>query len=142
MKNAILILITILTLTSCGGEIDLDWKSKRKLTYEQLPSDLQAVFQKKIYAIKNRDTTDFFVFSLDSGYTLTHYWTGMGKNLLSEGFNHHFVINDKKFEMDANQGDPFVLREGKFYYTTELNLAEYNYKKAEFIEIDLTEDLK
>ena len=120
----------------------MDWKSKRKLNYEQLPSDLQAVFQKKIYAIKNKDTTDFFVFSLDSGYTLTHYWTGMGKNLLSEGFNHHFVINDKKFEMDANQGDPFVLRNGKFYYTTELNLAEYNYEKAEFIEIDLTEDLK
>ena len=142
MKNAILILISVLILTSCGSETDLDLKLKRKLTYEQLPSDLQTVFQKKIYAIKNRDTTDFFVFSLDSGYTITHYWTGMGKNLLSEGFNHHFVINGKKFELDANQGDPFVLRDGKFYYTTELNLSEYNYEKAEFIEINLKEDLK
>ena len=141
MKQITIILTFLILMTSCDQEIDLDWKSKRKLNYNELPSDLKTVFQKKVFAIKNKDTTDFFVFSLDAGFEMTHYWTGMGKNLLSEGFNHHFVINNKEFEMDANQGDPFVLRNKKFYYTTELNLAEYNYKEAEYIEIDLTEYL-
>ena len=65
----------------------------------------------------------------------------MNKQLLRKGFNHHFVINDKEFKLGANQGDPFILRNKKLYYTTELNLADYNYEKAKYIEIDLTEYL-
>jgi hypothetical protein len=139
MKNAILLLISILTLNSCGGEIDLDKKKKTELTFYQLPDDL-----KKIYGTNFRianDTSDYYVYSLDKNFELTHYWTGMDKQLLTKGFNHHFVINGKEFKLGANQGDPFVLRKKKLYYSTELNLAEYNFEQAKIIEIDLTEYL-
>ena len=139
MKNAILILISILTLSSCGGEIDLDSKKKTELTFDQLPAELKEIYGTKFRVANN--TTDYYVYSLDKNYELTHYWTGMNKQLLTKGFNHHFVINGKEFKLGANQGDPFVLRNKKLYYSTELNLAEYNFEKAKFIEIDLTEYL-
>ena len=139
MKNAILILISILTLSSCGGEIDLDKKKKTELTFDKLPTELKEIYGTD-FRVAN-DTTDYYVYSLDKNYELTHYWTGMNKQLLTKGFNHHFVINGKEFKLGANQGDPFVLWNKKLYYSTELNLAEYNFKKAKFIEIDLTEYL-
>ena len=139
MKNAILILISILTLSSCGDEIDLDKKNKTELTFDQLPTELKKIYGAN-FQIAN-DTTDYLVFSLDNNYELTHYWTGMNKQILTKGFNHHFVINGKEFKLGANQGDPFVLRNKKLYYSIELNLAEYNFKKAKFIEIDLAEFL-
>ena len=139
MKNTLLILISILTLTSCGGEIDLDKKEKNILNYEQLPVEL-----KKIYSMNfnsPNDSVDYYIFSLDKNYELNHYWTGMHKQLLTKGFNHHLIINKKEFKLGANQGDPFVLRNKKLYYTTELNLDKNNFEKAEFIEIDLTKYL-
>ena len=139
MKNAILILISILTLSSCSGETDLDKKKKTELTFDQLPAELKEIYGTN-FRVAN-DTTDYYVYSLDKNYELTHYWTGMNKQLLTKGFNHHFVINGKEFKLGANQGDPFVLRNKKLYYSTELNLAEYNFEKAKFIEIDLTEYL-
>ena len=139
MKNVILILISILTLTSCGREINLDKKKKNELTFDQLPVKLKEIYGTK-FRIEN-DSIDYYVYSLDKNYELTHYWTGMNKQLLTKGFNHHFVINEKEFKLGANQGDPFVLLNKKIYYTTELNLANYNFKKAKFIEIDLTEYL-
>lgn len=139
MKSAILILISILTLTSCGGEIDLDKKKKTELTFDQLPSEVKKIYGTK-FRIEN-DSTDFYVYSLDKNYELTHYWTGMNNQLLTKGFNHHFVINGMEFKLGANQGDPFVLWNKKLFYSTELNLAEYNFEKAKFIEIDLSEFL-
>ena len=139
MNNVILILITLLTLTSCTSEIDLDKIKRTEFTFDQLPTDL-----KEIYSTEHKtanDTTDYYVFSLDENYPLTHYWTGMNKQLLTKGFNHHFIINTKKFKLGANQGDPFVLRNKKLYFSTELNLADYNFKNAKYIEIDLTEYL-
>ncbi|MCP4053495.1 MAG: hypothetical protein GY739_10580, partial [Mesoflavibacter sp.] len=89
MKNAILILISILTLSSCGGEIDLDSKKKTELTFDQLPAELKEIYGTN-FRVAN-DTTDYYVYSLDKNYELTHYWTGMNKQLLTKGFNHHFV---------------------------------------------------
>tara|TARA_R110002051_G_scaffold155492_2_gene227539 strand:- start:914 stop:1339 length:426 start_codon:yes stop_codon:yes gene_type:complete len=139
MKNGILLLISILILTSCGGEISLDEKKKNELTFEQLPEKLKEIYGTK-FRVEN-DSIDYFVYSLDKNYELTHYWTGMNKQLLTKGFNHHFEINEKKFKLGANQGDPFVLLNKKIYYTTELNLAKYNFEKSKFIEIDLTQYL-
>ena len=128
-----------MTLSSCGGEIDLDQKKKTELTFDQLPTELKEIYGTN-FRVEN-DTTDYYVYSLDKKYELTHYWTGMNKQLLTKGFNHHFVINGKEFKLRANQGDPFVLQNKKLYYSTELNLSEYNFEKAKFIEIDLTEYL-
>ena len=139
MKNGILLLISILTFTSCGGEISLDEKKKNELTFEQLPEKLKVIYGTR-FRVEN-DSIDYFVYSLDKNYELTHYWTGMNKQLLTKGFNHHFDINGGKFKLGANQGDPFVLLNKRIYYTTELNLAKYNFEKAKFIEIDLKEYL-
>ena len=139
MKNRMLILISLLTLFSCGGEIDLDKKKKTELTFDKLPAELKVIYGSN-FRVTN-DTTDYHVYSLDKNYELTHYWTGMNKQLLTKGFNHHFEINGIEFKLAANQGDPFVLLNKKLYYSTELNLAEYNFEKVTFIEIDLTEYL-
>ena len=139
MKNVLLFFIFILILTSCSGEIDLGKKEKIELTFEQLPPDLKEIYGTKFHTTK--DTFYYYVYSLDRDYKLTHYWTGMNNQLLTKGFNHHFVINDKEFKLRANKGDPFVLRNKKLYYTTELNLDEHNFEKSNFIEIDLREYL-
>lgn len=126
-------------MTSCSREIKLDEKRKTELTFEQLPSDLKEIYGSKF---KNtNDTIDYYVYSLDKNYELTHYWTGMNKQLLIKGFNHHFEINGNEFKIGANKGDPFVLRNKKLYYTTELNLTDSNFEKAKYIEIDLSEYL-
>ncbi|WP_439483385.1 hypothetical protein [Cyclobacterium plantarum] len=137
MKNAILMLISILTIASCGGEINLDEKKKTQLTFKQLPSQLKEIYGTKFRTIN--DSIDYYVYSLDKNVELSHYWTGMNKQLLIKGFNHHFVINGKEFKLGANQGDPFILWNKKLYYTTELNLDKHNFDKARYIEIDLTE---
>ncbi len=107
MKNAILILTLILTITSCGGEINLDKKKRAELTFDQLPMDLKEIYGTK-FPMHN-DSTYYYVYSLDENYELKHYWTGMNNQLLTKGFNHHFVINGKEFKLGANQGNPFVL---------------------------------
>ena len=109
------------------------------MTFEQLPEKLKEIYGTR-FRVEN-DSIDYFVYSLDKNYELTHYWTGMNKQLLTKGFNHHFDINGGKFKLGANQGDPFVLLNKRIYYTTELNLAKYNFEKAKFIEIDLKEYL-
>ena len=91
MKNRMLILISLLTLFSCGGEIDLDKKKKTELTFDKLPAELKVIYGSN-FRVTN-DTTDYHVYSLDKNYELTHYWTGMNKQLLTKGFNHHFEIN-------------------------------------------------
>ena len=72
MKNIIhLIFIALLTLTSCSSEIDLDKKKKIVLEFEQLPTDLKELYRTKHKTIN--DTTEYYIFSLDKNYTLTHY---------------------------------------------------------------------
>ncbi|MAW95009.1 MULTISPECIES: hypothetical protein [unclassified Leeuwenhoekiella] len=139
MEKAILIFTSILTLISCSDEIDLDKEIKTEFTFDQLPEELKEIYGSN-FPIRN-DSIDYYVFSLDKDYNLNHYWTGMNKQLLTKGFNHHFVINGKEFKLGANQGDPFVLWDKKLYYSTELNLAQNNFTQAKFIEIDLTEHL-
>jgi hypothetical protein len=58
--------------------------------------------------------------------------------LLKEGFKHHLLINDKHFTLQANQGDPFVLNERKFYYCQDLNLRFEKVESSKYIEIDIT----
>jgi len=139
MKKAILIFTSILTLISCSEEINLDKVNKTELTFDQLPEELKEIYG-TTFRVAN-DSIDYYVISLDKNYDLTHYWTGMNKQLLTQGFNHHFIINGKEFKLAANQGDPFVLWDKKLYYSTELNLAQNNFEQAKFIEIDLTENL-
>lgn len=135
----ILILAFSLTLASCGDEINLDKNAKIEIRYEDLSMELKEIYS--THFPSEIDSTGYFVFSLDPGYELDHYWTGIHKNLILRGFNHHFIINDKEFKLGANLGDPFVLLNKKLYYTTELNLDETNYKEALFISIDLTDYL-
>lgn len=136
MKKNILVVISILVLTACSGEIDLDKEEKKELTFNQLSSELKETYRTQ-FSTKS-DSINYYVYSLDKNFELTHYWTGINKQFLTKGFNHHFVINKKEFKLGANQGDPFILSIKKLYYTTELNLSEFNYEKAKFIEIDLT----
>ena len=139
MKNLIILLISILTLNSCGKEIDLDKMKKKELNFEELNFKLKDIYSSNFNS--PNDSIDYYIFSLDKNYELTHYWTGMNKQLLTKGFNHHFVINGKEFKLGANQGDPFVLLNKRIYYTTELNLSKNNFEKAKFTEIDLKEYL-
>ena len=104
-----------------------------------MPAELKEFYG--TYFLVTNDTTDYYVYSPEENYELTHYCTGMNNQLLTKGFHHYYVINGMEFKLGANQGDPCLLRNKKLYYSTELNLAEYIFEKAKFIEIDLTEYL-
>lgn len=139
MKKITLLFISVLALKACRGEVNLDNVNKTELNFDQLAPQLRKIYG--TYFSSENDSIDYYVLSLDNNYELSHYWTGMNKQLLTKGFNHHFVINTKEFKLSANQGDPFVLFNKKLYFSTELNLAEYNFKEAKFIEIDLSKYL-
>ena len=109
------------------------------LSFNELPMDLKAIYRES--AKVEKDSFYYEVISLDSKNEFSHYWTGIDNQLLTKGHNHHFIINGKEFKLRANQGDPFVLRNDKLYYTEELNLDSKNFEKATYIEIDLAEYL-
>ncbi|MDO1502159.1 hypothetical protein Q2T40_18645 [Winogradskyella maritima] len=140
MKNFVKTILLSLILTSCGQEIDLDKENKTELGFNQLPEELKEIYSTK-FSLR-RDTVDYYIYSLDTDYELSHYWSGMNNDLISKGFNHHFTINQKEFKLGANQGDPFVLKDKKLYYTTELNLDSINFTNATYIVIDLKNHLE
>ena len=125
---------------SCQSEIDLDKLEKHELSFHELPDELKPIYSsQKIVA---NDTFDYEVISLDSNIVVTHKWSGLNKQILTEGHNHHFTIDNHQFRLRANQGDPFVLLNGRLYYTSELNLDQHNYPEAKYFEIDLNEYLE
>ena len=77
MKKNILVVISILVLTACSGEIDLDKKEKKELTFNQLSSELKEIYRTQ-FSTKS-DSIDYYVYSLDKNFELTHYWTGINK---------------------------------------------------------------
>ena len=134
------ILILPILLFSCGiGRTELDTLNKKKLNFEELPSHVQAIYTTEIE--KEKSGFQYEVIS-DDDFSFKHKHTGMDDGLIvlmTQGFNHHFYINDKHFTLQANQGAPFVLHDKKLYYTTELNISKQNYRGAEYIEIDITD---
>ncbi|MBC30128.1 MAG: hypothetical protein CMH48_04705 [Muricauda sp.] len=111
----------------------------RELTFDELPKELKEVYQES--ALTKKDSFFYEIKSLDLENNISHYWSGMNKGLLTKGHNHHFLINGQEFKLRANQGDPFVLRNNKLYYTEKLNLSAKNFEKATYVEIDLAEYL-
>jgi hypothetical protein len=81
--------------------------------------------------------------STDKRFEFIHEWEGVtgGLSWFYANHLHHFYVNGQHFSMGANQGDPFILHDKKLYYTTELNLGDYNYKNARYIVVDLKEHL-
>lgn len=140
MKKTLFAILLIGFLNSCAfGEKSLDNMNSLKLTFNELPTQLKDIYKEK--ALIEMDTFYYEVKSLDKEFDIEHYWTGMSDRLLTKGHNHHFVINGMEFKLRANQGDPFILRNKKLYYTEELNLREQNFEKAVYIEIDLAKCL-
>ena len=136
MRKPILLLFLAFINFSCSSEIDLDDLENKKLSFAELPTELKTIYSNEFE--EANDTISYRVLSLDKNYDMEHYHIGLHNQLLTKGFNHHFIINNKDFKLSANQGDPFVLYDKKLYYTLELNLAAYNYEKADYIEIDLS----
>lgn len=127
-------------LCSCSiGKTELDEFHKRRLQFEELPVEVKEVYSAEIK--KESEEFDYTVVTTSDRHTFSHKHTGMDDGLwvlTTQGFNHHFYIDDKHFTLQANKGAPFVLHDQKLYYTNELNLAEYNYEKAEYLEVDLS----
>ena len=125
----IYILVFATLLVACGlGETDLDNLKKETMTFDNLPDTVRTIYK----ADANTRKTEFsdIVLSTDNDYTISLEHSGMDDGfwtLMTRGFKHHFYINEKHFSLQANQGDPFILHNSELYYTTELNLADYNY---------------
>ena len=125
---------------SCAlGEKSLDSMDYAKLSFNELPEDLKKIYREN--ALIEKDSFYYEVISMDTKNDISHEWTGIHKGLLTKGHNHHFIINGLEFKLRANQGDPFVLRNNKLYYTEELNLSAQNFEKATYVEIDLADYL-
>jgi len=70
MKKNILVVISILVLTACSGEIDLDKEEKKELTFNQLSSELKEIYRTQ-FSTKS-DSINYYVYSLDKNFELTH----------------------------------------------------------------------
>lgn len=145
LKPTLLILSTTLILTGCGPT-DINTLEKQSLTFDALPDTVKAIYQKKAQKDRKYNAVfEYSVVSTDSSIDFKHEHTGAGDGivtLLTRGFNHHFYINGQHFKLGANQGNPFILHGKHLYYTLELNLADYNYRSAEYISVDLGGHLK
>jgi hypothetical protein len=138
----ILIIGLTLILTACGPT-SIDEIKKDKLTFDSLPDTVQNIYETE--AKKKKTDFEYVVISTDRSISFEHEHTGMDDGiwtLTTRGFNHHFYIDGKHFKLQANQGNPFILHHKHLYYTLELNLADYNYKEAEYMSVDLQEYMK
>lgn len=140
----IVVLFTVLSfiISSCGPT-SLDDVQKRRVSFDSLPDTVKVIYQDQLN--QTNSFSDYCVISTDKSIDFRHEHTGMDNGVftaLFRGFNHHFYVNGKHFKLQANKGDPFILYDKKLYYTLELNLADYNYKTATYIEVDLKEYLK
>jgi hypothetical protein len=136
-KNRIILLGLIVTLAACGSK-NIDKFEKNMLSFDSLPDTVQSVYEQEAH---NKEVGyRYVVISTDNSITFEHEHTGLDDGiwtLISRGFKHHFYINGKHFELQANQGDPFILHDKHLYYTLELNLAGFNYKEADYMSVDL-----
>lgn len=140
-RLSIIILSTIVILTGCG-ETNIDNLKHQKLSFDSLPDTVRVIYESDI---KKADTVfDYSIICTDKSIDFKQEHTGMDNGiwtLMTRGFNHHFYINRQLFKLKANQGDPFVLHNKHLYYTLELNLADYNYKQATYVSVDLSDYL-
>jgi len=141
MKVPSLFFVTlVLLLLGCKEETNIGNLKNNQLKFEALPDTIKKIYESE--ALNKNPKQDNLVISTDTLFKIHHKHTGMDNDLivlLTKGFNHHFEINKKKFVLQANQGDPFILHDKQFYYTLELNLADYNYKEAQYISVDLSD---
>jgi hypothetical protein len=142
MKYMKLLFTTLLILIiSCTSSIDK--MDKQILSFDSLPSKVRDIYSKKVFS--NNTDFKYAVISTDTTINFIHEHTGMDDGiftLITRGVNHHFYINGQHFKLKANQGDPFILHNHHLYYSLELNLADYNYKTAKYISVDLADNLK
>ncbi len=118
---------------------DLEELPNRELNFTELPVEVQ-----KRYIVSVQKSTYGEFISIDSDLETKTYNTTMDDGfftLLKEGFKHHFIINKKHFVLQANQGDPFIVFNRKFYYSKDLNLYPQTVEDAKFVEIDLEDEL-
>ena len=140
LKLMMYILIFALTILSCNSYISLDEKNKKSLIFDSLPLKVQETYLQNLEPTS--ETTEK-VINLDK-YKLEFIRGGEDKSYIEQirDNNYHFIIENKKFKMRGNQGDPFVFYNKSFYYTSELNLDKYNFKKVKYYKIDLSGDIQ
>jgi hypothetical protein len=118
-------------------KVDLDKLEKVSLKYIELPQAVQ--FSYKEYSLL-RPELDTLI-NLQKGIKISMHNTTFDKSyieLFRKGFIHNFIINDLYLlELKAKKGDPFIFYNGSFFYSEELNLAEYNYRQSKYVRINL-----
>ncbi|MCU0440844.1 MAG: hypothetical protein MUE96_00455 [Bacteroidia bacterium] len=141
-RLTIFILCTTILISACGTK-DIDNIERQHLPFDSLPEKVKTIYQNHLQKV---DTIfEYHVITTDNSVDFKHEHTGMDNgilNLVTRGFNHHFYINGQHFKLQANKGDPFILHEKHLYYTLELNLADYNYKSAQYVSVNLEDYLK
>ncbi|MBR9915733.1 MAG: hypothetical protein GYB32_13060 [Algicola sp.] len=146
MKKLIttLVLLLCVFINSCKEDdsIKLDDLPHVELTFSELSEEVKNTFENVSFIVNRNDTLinlnkkNTKVSLKNTSLVDSHF------ELIKEGFNHIFIIDSVKLKLKANKGDPFILYDKNLYYTEELNLREYNYKKSKYYKIDLSDVLK
>ena len=146
----------LLLLLGCSSDLSLEPQDNPQLSFSSLPYQVQQVYERyqeeATRASEGHPSTVWDASwqhvttdpSIDFRSEKTTMEDGF-LTLLFRGFSHHFYIQGKYFRLNANQGEPFVLHEGRLYYSLELNLHEAQWHKAQdasFVEVDLRSALE
>ena len=140
------LVVCSVALSACHNDVSLEPEHNRHLSFSSLPEEVQQVYH-QYQAGGDRLDPSWDQVSTDSTVRFRHEHTGIDDGLftlITRGFKHHFYIENRHFVLSANQGRPFVLHDGRLYYSLDLNLvSEYStpVEQATYVEVDLRGEL-
>ncbi len=131
-----LFLLVLCVFVNRSIGISIDNIKHQKITYKELPVDVQNIYAQSAKEKENKLTCiclDCHDSVLMQQYTLDKSMFA----LLANGFIYRFTINKKHYKLKANTGEPFVIKENKFYYPTEFNVDDKNFYSIKYYVVKL-----
>ncbi|CAA0159557.1 hypothetical protein TFA04_400002 [Tenacibaculum maritimum] len=131
------LIILIFLFQSCYYKEGTDI-SKHKvvsLSYAELPNEVRDLLDEKIKEIV--DSYNRLAYSLDKSVVFKYY-RKKSDNWLEEVNNNddYFLINDKIYRKNGNNGDPYIYYRDNIYYC-EYNLSLQNYKDKKYYVVPI-----
>lgn len=140
------VLVILLSICSCKiNTVHLDEKEKQILQFEELPMEIGNQFKSSIMKRVGGEFGETFIFiNLDS-YNVEFEQKTMDNSffetVVKGGTYYYFKINRKLFDLRANLGDPFIIKDSCLYYPNKFSAGREEYKTVSYTRICFREDL-
>ncbi len=138
MKYFLVILISTLLLFGCGfGEIKLDNLEREEVSYYHLPPKVQDIYINKATHDDSGEWKAIITTDLKDTCKVKFHDSRSYIDLAIHGFSCDIYYKNKTYHIKEPKGNPFVIDEGYFYYPSELNIYEANYKEIKYFKVKL-----